>query len=129
MSTILAPAGQRTVLRRRNHSSLVDHYHFVVQPLAADGPLTGVLEVIASQWIFPGSPQRQPLQARHVVTAGRWATFFELAVIPETDVVVIFTAPPAGASSPQCGLLLVILLVLIVAVVVLVLTTQNNLPP
>ena len=91
MTPISAPAGQRTVIRTRNHSSMVTDYHFTVTPANPAEEIHGTLEIIASQWIFPGTPKTQPLQSRHSVTAGMFNTFFKIAVIPQTNVIIHFT--------------------------------------
>lgn len=129
MTGVHAPANRRTVVRTRRHSSMVTDYHFTVVPASPDGVLAGTLEITASQWIFPGTPRRLPLQARHQVTAGMFHTFFELAVIPEIDVIFTFTdATFSGNPRPFSkgfAVALLLLFVLIAAVALWVLQSAG----
>jgi len=81
------PAGETTVIYRRNFSSVPVQIHF--EAIAANGhPPRGTVEIRGSQWIFPKSPQQQPLQAMNTVEAGFWDTFFAIAVTADTDLTI-----------------------------------------
>ena len=104
---------------------MVTDYHFTVEPAAPGTAVAGTLEVVASQWIFPGTPKRLPLEPRHTVTAGMFNTFFEMAVIPDVDVTVRFTgadfADKPKAFSRTFFIIVALLITAIAALIMLAL--------
>ena len=88
-------AGETKVIYRRNFSSLSTQIRF--EAIAADGNLPrGTIEIRGSQWIFPKSPQQQPLQSMNTVEAGFWDTFFAIAVTADTDLTITRSQGKAG---------------------------------
>ena len=120
MKSIRVAAGCKTRIIRRQFSSLVTTYTFDVIPTIPDSDLVGIVEVQGSDWIFPKSPQRMPLQSRNRVTAGMWDTFFSVYVISDVDVVISLPSRAIGGLWWIIGLV-GIASVLIVAIVLLLL--------
>ena len=90
-------AGKTTVIYRRNFSSVPAQLHF--EAIAANGhPPEGTIEIRGSQWIFPKSPQQQPLQVMNIVEAGFWDTFFAIVVTADTDLTITCSNRQAGGG-------------------------------
>jgi len=113
MNAANAPAGQRTILYQIRQGSIPIDFDFTVEPLGEGEPLEGELEITASSWIIPGTPQRIPLQARHQVRRGMWNTFFTLAIIPEIDVRITPVPRSAGGLSSFFVIILIIALIIV----------------
>lgn len=76
--------GETVEIYRRRFSSVPTKICF--EAIAVDGQQPkGEVEIRGSNWIFPKSPSRQPLQAMNVVSVGFWDTFLAIAVTAHTD--------------------------------------------
>ncbi len=111
MKEIQIAAGCKTRIIRRQFSSLATTYTFEAVPVSGD--LAGTVEIKGSDWIFPKSAKRVPLQPSNRVTAGVWDTFFSVYVIPEVDVVVTLPSKSLNSLPWLLGLLLVVIVVAI----------------
>jgi|GEM_PF-2046194 len=116
MNTTIAPAGARTVIYQIRQGSIPVELNFLVQPLDDNEELHGELEITASSWIIPGTPERMPLQSRHQVRRGMWNTFFTLAVIPQVDVKI---SPSPRESSGKLMPFFVITLLIVTFIIVI----------
>jgi hypothetical protein len=77
--TQLAP-GERRKVFKRSFSSVPLDYVFEARALNEGEEPEGIVEVKGSAWIFPKTPERQPLQGKNTVHAGFWDTFFSVTV-------------------------------------------------
>ena len=117
MKEIQIAAGCKTRIIRRRFSSLATTYTFAAVPTHQGTSLTGTVEIKGSNWIFPKSVKRIPLQSSNTVMAGVWDTFFSVDVIPEVDVVITVPSKSFGKWLWVVGLIVVV-----VAIAVLLLT-------
>ena len=116
--TIRLKAGESAKIFHRSLSSIPMDFQF--QALALDGGQPdGEIEIRGSDWIFPKSPVRQPLQEHNVVHAGFWDTFFSVSVIAYGELEV--TTPTRQLGSTR-WLVWVVILVMVVAVIAFSLT-------
>ncbi len=83
-------AGERRRILRRISNSVPMTYRFRAEPVDGDGPVSGIVEVKGSRWIFPAPPVTQPLGPINEVAKGAWDTVFTVTVVPDRDVTVTF---------------------------------------
>lgn len=57
---------------------------------ATGEPVRGACEVVASSWIFPGTPERRPLEARMYFERGLFNTFYKVRVFAEVPTELSF---------------------------------------
>lgn len=119
MQKLQIAAGCKRQIVRRQFSSLVTTYTFDAAPILPNSYLTGTVEIKGSNWIFPKSIERVPLQPSNTVTAGVWDTFFSIYVIPEIDVVISLPSKSFGGLLWLIGL---VVFVVGVAIALLLLT-------
>lgn len=108
MQNIQIAAGHKTRIIRRQFSSLMTTYTFNAAPIMPNGDLAGTVEIKGSNWIFPKSIERVPLQPTNTFTASVWDTFFSVYVIPEVDVVISLPSKSLGGLLWLIGLVAVI---------------------
>lgn len=93
MKTIDIKAGQRTRLISRFSNSVPTAYQFKAEALPAaghlSGPVSGIIEIKGSNWLFPKAAAEQPLQPANAVEKTMWDTFYKVYVTPDTDVRII----------------------------------------
>jgi hypothetical protein len=99
MAEIIAPAGERTRVFRRFSSSLIQIIRIDVAPVDGTSPVSGLLEVRGSKWLFTRPPETHPLQPTMSVRKGYWDTRYAIYVIPDVDVRVTVHRPRLGARG------------------------------
>jgi len=73
--------------------------------------VSGTVEVKGSNWIFPKPPVIVDLETDNAVDKGTWDTFFEVTVIPDTDVRIAMeerSVRSAGVYAAVVGAIVVL---------------------
>lgn len=86
MKTFEIKAGERERVIRKFSNSLALTYSFDVEPLDLSDVVSGVVEVVGSNWLAPKPAITKELNTSNFVEKGIWDTMYSVYVIPDVDV-------------------------------------------
>ena len=93
MKEILVRRGERRRIIRRFSSSLSQTFSFDVDAVVGHGPVSGMVEVKGSRWLFRKDPLLLELKSTMTVQKGFWDTLFSVFITPDQDVKVTLHRP------------------------------------
>ncbi|HSR15004.1 MAG TPA: hypothetical protein VLL51_04590 [Gemmatimonadales bacterium] len=86
MRTVTAPAGGRTRVIRKSMDSIPRTYRLRFERVDGQGPVSGVVEIHGSRWLFKKPPVVLPLETVMAIPKGFWDTLYSVYVVPNQDV-------------------------------------------
>jgi hypothetical protein len=86
MRPVVVRAGDRVRLIRKRSGSIPRTFRIRTERLDDGGPISGVIEIYGSRWLFKKPPIEISLAPEVAVYKGFWDTLFSVFVVPDQDV-------------------------------------------